>query len=486
MALPETSRLRSLAQQDCTRLATRLRDVHVDAEQVSDVVQICERMPSPLPLPMRLWHLRRRRDAFGFALRALMFDDPITEDEAAEALGADLTAKLLDAGLLTARAQGRVASPFRLSLIGNSMLFADDLQQVEDGVMGAGKTTRGLCGAALPTRRVESVLDLGCGAGALAIVLAERAARVVATDVNPRALELARFNAAFNGITNIDFRLGDLFEPVAGEAFDVVVSQPPFIARPPDTRPQTWLHGGERGDELPRRLLSGLLPHLRESGRAVIMVEWPEVDGDPLEQRVVDALGAGAEAARVLLVLAERTRVDEHCTAYAFGLRREPTADFGPTAMLWRDHFERLGVHALQLTLNVVERAQPAWRSSIEVRPLGAGQLASGHVDRFVASRSLLFAGHEAILASTLRVPEGVSFLEVGSGRVRVTFPDVLEPIEITKAAAALVASVHEAPTVRDAVDALAPSLGGALPEAREKALDGVRKAVSFGVLSRL
>jgi SAM-dependent methyltransferase len=483
MTLPDTSRLGSLSPQDCARLATRLREVHVDAEHVTTVIQICERMPSPLPLPMRLWHLRRRRDALGFALRALMFDDPITDGEAAEALGADLTSQLLDAGLLTRRAEGRVASPFRLGLIGNGMLFADDLQQVEDGVMGAGKTTRGLCAAALPTRRLESALDLGCGAGAVAIVLSERAGRVVATDVNPRALEIARFNATLNGITNIDFRLGDLFDPVAGEAFDLIVSQPPFIARPPDTRSQTWLHGGDRGDELPRRLLSGLVAHLTESGRAVVMVEWPELDGDPLEQRVVDALGAGSAAARVLLLLAERTRVDEHCTAYAFGLHREPSADFGPTATRWRDHFERLGVHALQLTLNVVERAQPAFRASVDVRPLGASQLTSAHVDRFVAAHSLLAAGEEAILASTLRVAEGTSFLEVGSGRVRVTFADALEPIEISKAAAGLVANVHEAPTVRDAVEALTPTLG---VEGREKVLDGVRKAIAFGVLSLL
>jgi SAM-dependent methyltransferase len=482
MTLPDTSRLRSLSQQDCTKLAARLRDIGVDAAHVEGVVQICERMPSPLPLPMRLWHLRRRRDALGFALRALMFDDAIAGDEAAEALGADLTSKLLDVGLLTRRAGGGLASPFRLGLIGNGMLFSDDLQQTEDGVMGAGKTTRGLCQAALPTRRVESALDLGCGAGAVAIVLSERASRVVATDVNPRALELARFNAALNGIANIDFRLGDLFEPVAGEAFDVVVSQPPFIARPPDARPQTWLYGGDRGDELPRRLLSGLVPHVRESGRAVIMVEWPEVDDD-LEQRVVDALGADSEAVRVLLVRAERTRVDEHCAAYAFGLRREPSPDFGPTAMLWRDHFERLGVRALQLTLNVVERGQPAWRSSVEVRPLGATQLTTAHIDRFVAGRSLLAAGDEAMLACTLRVPEGTSFLEVGSGRVRVTFEDVLEPIEITKAAAGLIANIHEAPTVRDAVDALTATLG---PDGREKAVNGVRKAIAFGVLSLL
>jgi SAM-dependent methyltransferase len=484
MMLPEASGLRSLSQQDCSRLATRLREIQVDADHVGRVIQICEKMPSPLPLPMRVWHLRRRRDAFGYALRALMFDDPISEGEAVEALGSGLVSRLVEVGLLTRRAEGRLASPFRLGLIGPWFLFSDDLQQVEDGVMGAGRTTRGLCAAAVPTRHVDRALDLGCGAGALAIALSKPAAEVVATDINPRAIELARFNAALNGITNIDFRVGDLFEPLAGDTFDVIVSQPPFIARPPDTRALAWLYGGARGDELPRRLLSGLMPHLRESGRAVIMVEWPEVDNEPLEQRVVDALGADSQAARVLLLRAERTRVDEHCAAYAFGLRREPSPDFGPLAMLWRDHFERIGVQALQLTLNVVERALPAWRSSVEIRPLGGGQLSSNDVDRIVASRTLLAAGRDAILSSTLRVPEGTTFLEVATGRVRVTFAEALESIEISKAAAALVARIQEASTVRDAIDAVAPTLGVAVPEGFEKLLDGVRQAITFGVLS--
>jgi SAM-dependent methyltransferase len=455
----------------------------VDPENIGSITSICERMPSPLPLPLRLWHLRRRRDAFGFALRALMFDDPVSEDEAAEALGRGLVSSLLDVGLLTRRAEGHLASPFRLGVLGSAYLFADDLQLVEDGVMGAGRTTRGLCAAAVPAQPVDSALDLGCGAGAVAIALSERARRVIATDVNPRALELGRFNAALNGIENIEFRLGDLFEPVAGDAFDVIVSQPPFIARPPSSRPQTWLHGGQRGDELPLRLLSRVVSHLRDSGRAVVMVEWPEIEGDPVEKRVLDALGTACTETRVLLLRAERTRVDDHCAAYSFGLRREPSPDFGPTAMLWRDHFESLGVDALQLTLAVVERARPTWTATVDVRPLGASQLRSVHVDRIIGAHTLLAAGREALLASTLRVPQGVTFVEVG-GKVRVSFADVLEPLEITKGAAALVATVHEAARVQDAVEAWAPKLNDVSSVGLERAIEGVRQAITFGVLS--
>jgi SAM-dependent methyltransferase len=311
----------------------------------------------------------------------------------------------------------------------------------------------------------------------------EHATRVVATDIHPRAIELARFNAALNGITNIELRVGDLFDPVAGDAFDLIVSQPPFISRPPGARALAWLYGGERGDELPRRLLSAVLPHLREGGRAVILVDWPEVEGETVQQRVVAALGAQADGARVLLLGAERTNVDEHCTAYAFGLRREPSPDFAPLAMAWRDHFDRLGVLALRLTLNVIERGRPAWISSVDIRPLHEGQLGAHGIDRIIASRNLLAAGRDAILASTVRVAPGAMFLEVASGRVRVTFPEVLEPVEISKAAAAVIARAQEGPNVRDAIDALAPSFGEPLPQAVEKLLDGMRQAISFGIL---
>ncbi len=77
------------------------------------------------------------------------------------------------------------------------------------------------------------VLDLCTGSGAIAIALAKElaAATVVATDVSPEAVAIAKKNAERNGVADrVDVRLGDLFAPVAGERFDLVVSNPPYIA----------------------------------------------------------------------------------------------------------------------------------------------------------------------------------------------------------------------------------------------------------------
>lgn len=77
------------------------------------------------------------------------------------------------------------------------------------------------------------VLDVCTGSGALALALAKElpAAEVVATDVSPEAVAIARRNAERNGLASrVDVRQGDLFAPVAGEAFDLIVSNPPYIA----------------------------------------------------------------------------------------------------------------------------------------------------------------------------------------------------------------------------------------------------------------
>jgi release factor glutamine methyltransferase len=101
------------------------------------------------------------------------------------------------------------------------------------------------------------VLDVGTGSGCLAIALAKQLpqAQVVAVDLSPSALEMARQNAARNGVV-VTFCQGSLLEPVGGRMFDLIVSNPPYIPTPdlstlqPEVRdfePLLALDGGPDG-----------------------------------------------------------------------------------------------------------------------------------------------------------------------------------------------------------------------------------------------
>lgn len=127
------------------------------------------------------------------------------------------------------------------------------------------------------------VLDVCTGSGVLAITLAKElpGATVVATDVSPAAAEMARRNAEHNKVADrVEVRVGDLLAPLAaGERFDVVVANPPYIPtatiatldREVQREPRLALDGGPDGLALMRRLLAALPAHLAPG--ALVAVE---------------------------------------------------------------------------------------------------------------------------------------------------------------------------------------------------------------------
>jgi len=80
----------------------------------------------------------------------------------------------------------------------------------------------------------DYVLDLGTGCGIQAIFAAEKAKKVIATDINLQAVRCAKINAKINNVADkIEVRHGNLFEPVKGEKFDLIIFSPPYIPRKP-------------------------------------------------------------------------------------------------------------------------------------------------------------------------------------------------------------------------------------------------------------
>ncbi|MFG1708259.1 methyltransferase [Nonomuraea sp. M3C6] len=150
-----------------------------------------------------------------------------------------------------------------------------------DHVVGAGGASANL--AQLVTRRpVQRALDLGTGCGVQVLHLAGRAEHIVATDLNPRAVELARLSWELSGISDVDARTGSMFEPVEDELFDLIVSNPPFVIAP--TRELTYREAG--GDGFCRDLVRRTPRHLNPGGQAHFLANWLHIEGEDWRDRV--------------------------------------------------------------------------------------------------------------------------------------------------------------------------------------------------------
>jgi SAM-dependent methyltransferase len=201
---------------------------------------------------------------------------PVAEASARAALPASGLTGLEEAGILSLDG-GRARARLRIVPHGD-LLIASDLPHPGDGanardhVTGVNAPARLLASLAV-RRRVATALDLGCGNGVQALLAARHSERVVATDVNPRALAVTAFNAALNGVGNIECRQGSLFEPVAGERFGLILSNPPYVISPDSAL--TYRDSGLRPGLLCRRLVGDVPDHLVEGGFAQLLASWP-------------------------------------------------------------------------------------------------------------------------------------------------------------------------------------------------------------------
>lgn len=210
------------------------------------------------------------------------------------------------------------------------------------GVGGASTTLSGL----LITTSVDSVLDLGTGCGIQAMHASRFAARVVATDVSTRALDIAEFNAHLNGISGIEFRLGSLFEPVAGERFDRIISNPPFVITPraEGVPAYEYRDGGLEGDTLVETVVREASAHLAPGGIVQLLANWEYRNNEEGLERVAHW---GAEL-DLWVIERETQDVAQYAETWIRdGGTKPQTPQFDLLYAAWLDDFARRGVRAI-------------------------------------------------------------------------------------------------------------------------------------------
>jgi release factor glutamine methyltransferase len=186
--------------------------------------------------------------------------------------------------LVTRRASGEPVA----YLLGTRGFWRFDLAVTPDTLIPRPETELlvELALARIPAQSAAQVADLGTGSGAIALAIASERpqARVVAVDISGDALEVARGNAAALGLDNVEFRRGDWLSPLAGERFDLIASNPPYIAEGDahlaqgDLRfePRGALASGADGLDAIRIIAAAAPAHLRDGGWLLVEHGWEQ------------------------------------------------------------------------------------------------------------------------------------------------------------------------------------------------------------------
>jgi hypothetical protein len=273
-----------------------------------------------------------------------------------------------------------------------------------DHVLGISSASTSL--AQLTVREpVERALDLGTGCGVQALHLAGHAQEVVATDVNERALWMTRLNAELNGSfpgagagAALDVRAGSLYDPVAGERFDLIVTNPPFVISPGTGERLVYRDSGLPGDEVVRRVVAGAPRHLRPGGHCQVLANWVIEKDRPWDERLAGWFaGSGCDGWVVQREVADPAQYVELWLRDA-GLHG--SAEYAERYDTWLSWFEEQGIEAVGfgwLNLHRSDRERPdlrfeEWPYDVEM-PLGAevgGRFRRVHLERSLDDSALL------------------------------------------------------------------------------------------------
>jgi len=427
------------------RLGAALRDVGYDEDGVVDLLGDDGPAADLAEVPV---HERRLDDSpLATTIRLLLLQLPVPLADAADALGGDGVDAL--GALALARTDGDRLVPLARIVPAEGLLMSFDgfARGADDpvGWVGPYTPTASWLAALTPRRHVARALDVGTGNGVHALLAAAHADHVIATDVNVRALAFTAINAAMNELDNVEVRLGSLFEPVAGESFDLITCNAPYVVSP-ESRWQ-YRDGGLPADELSERVVKEAARALADDGFAALLVSWVAESDDEPDERLYDWLDPVDADAWVLSLSAADPL--EHAAGWNEHLSDDADA-YGAAIDEWTAYFDRLGVGyisegAVLLHRRVdgehmmrIDEAEPddlefagdqIARVFASFARLGELELPAGLLDETVVLARSTRVEHHRVPGS--RDPETVLVLEEGTNDEYELDPDVAEVVAL-------------------------------------------------------
>ncbi len=273
-----------------------------------------------------------------------------------------------------------------------------------DHVLGVGAASVSLARAVI-RRPVGRALDLGTGCGIQALHLGSHATSITATDTSRRALALAGATARLNGV-HWDLRHGSLFDPVAAERFDLIVSNPPFVIGPGDQQYE-YRDSGFAGDRVCEQLIRSVPTHLAPGGTAQLLANWMvRTDSDWRERIGAWVAATGCDAWVVQREIADPA---EYVALWLKDAGEEPEQAAARGAA-WLDWFAAERVEGIGMGVVTLRRTDTDDPAVALDEITGAGEEVTGfEADAFLARRRWVDQQSDAdLLASRLALSAAV------------------------------------------------------------------------------
>jgi len=357
-----------------------------------------------------------------------------------------------------------------------------------DHVLGISSASTSL--AQLTIREpVGLALDLGTGCGVQALHLAAHSDRVVATDVNQRALWTTQLNARLNRTPNVEVREGSFFEPLRGDTFDLITSNPPFVISPATGERLVYRDSGLPGDRVVEDIVRAAPDHLNDGGWCQILANWVIASGVPWHERIGSWLDGGCDAFVVQREVVDPATYVELWLKDA-GLQGSP--EYVRRYDTWLAWFEEQGIEAIGFGWVNLRKTGGAATLRLEEWPYEVEQPIAPAIHAFGRAVDALaeLEDDDALLAATLVVRPDVQQETLGApgaadphtvvlrqqlGLRRARKADIVE--------AALVGACDGELTVGQILDALAQLLDADQAETRKTYAPAVRELIAENFL---
>ncbi len=408
------------------------------------------------------------------------------------AVPCELLSILLESGLL-AESDGMLA-PAAMLLPADGFLIASDHpaaieRRESEMVLWPNPTSRFLSRFAI-RRHSRATLDLGAGGGILSLGAAKHSDTVVATDLNPRAVTFALFNARLNGVENIEVLSGDCFAPVADRTFDLILSNPPFFITPQNG--YLFCDNSMELDGLCRRLVKDAPGHLNEGGYMQMLCEWAQIAGQPWEERIAEWLAGTGCDAWVMKGLTQDP------AEYAQQRIRETSQDPSRDNELYHGfmaYYRERGVEAIHDGLIVMRRRTGSnWVRIEEVPKTPKGELGDLVVSTFAANDLLTQIQDDASLLAIKPRMSAYARLEQVCGQVEGGWaPESITlrlvegfpfHLEVQPLVANFLAGCDGKRTVAEAIQAFAAVANAPLETVQRECLAMIRKLIDRGFIA--